>query len=121
MARDNPLFSTIKFCPFNFLGCCRRELGIGPDFMQMRKAREAAGIDLFLIQITITVRDQAVKPGLHMLGKSQTIGDFSDFAEILDIRQRSVPDFPDYEFGGKRKERQKSKLEHKCNSNLGDW
>ena len=23
-----------------------------------------------------------------------------DFADITDIRQRSVPDFPDYEFGG---------------------
>ena len=39
-----------------------------------------------------------------------------DFADISVIRQRSVPDFSDYEFGGKWKVRQKSKLEHKCNS-----
>ena len=38
-----------------------------------------------------------------MSGKSQTIGDFyffqtiPDFADILDMRQRSVPDFPNYE------------------------
>ena len=87
LAPDNPPFPAIKFCPFNFLGCCRRELGMGPNFLQMRKAREAAGIDLFLIQITITVRDQAVKPGLHMLGKSQTIGDSTFFrpSQILPI------------------------------------
>ena len=36
-----------------------------------------------------------------------------DFADISVIRQRSVPDFSDYEFGGKWKARQKSKLEHK--------
>ena len=39
-----------------------------------------------------------------------------DFADISDNRQRSVPDSPDYEFGEKWKVRQKSKLEHKCNS-----
>ena len=33
-----------------------------------------------------------------------------DFADISDIRQMSIPDFPDYEFGGKWKMRQKSKL-----------
>ena len=38
----------------------------------------------------------------HFSGKSQTIGGFyllptiPDFADISDIRQRSVPDFPDY-------------------------
>ena len=37
--------------------------------------------------------------------KSQTIGEFTflptnpDFADISDTRQRSVPDFSDYEFG----------------------
>ena len=34
------------------------------------------------------------------------------------IRQRFVPDFPDYEFGGTWKARETSKLEHKCNSEL---
>ena len=40
-----------------------------------------------------------VKPGFHLSGKSQTIGDFTflptipDFADISDIRERSVPDF----------------------------
>ena len=47
-----------------------------------------------------------------------------DFADISDIRQRSVPDFPDYEFGGK------SLVERGAclfvigglePSNLGDW
>ena len=43
----------------------------------------------------------AVKPGFHMSGKSQTIGDFTlpsipDFADISDIRPRSVPDFTDF-------------------------
>lgn len=37
--------------------------------------------------------------------KSQTIGEFTflptnpDFADVSDTRQRSVPDFSDYEFG----------------------
>ena len=44
--------------------------------------------------------------------KSQTIGEFTflptnpDFADISNTRQRSVPDFSDYEFGGKWKVRQ---------------
>jgi len=42
-----------------------------------------------------------------------------DFADISDIHQRSVQDFPDYEFGGKWKVRQKSKLEHKCDRGTG--
>ena len=33
-----------------------------------------------------------------------------DFADISDIRRRSVPDFPDYEFGGTWKARQTRNL-----------
>ena len=39
-----------------------------------------------------------------------------DFADASNFRQRSVPDFPDYEFGGTWKARETSKLEQKCNS-----
>ena len=68
-----------------------------------------------------------------MSGKFQTIGDFT-FADrprfstdISDNRQKSVPDSPDIEFGGKWKVLQKLKFVHKCMigrlepSNLGDW
>ena len=41
------------------------------------------------------------KPGFHMSGKSQIGGTLlfqtiPDFADISDMRQRSVPDFNDY-------------------------
>ena len=39
-----------------------------------------------------------------------------DFAYIPDNRQKSVPDSPYYELGGKWKVCQKLSLEHKCNS-----
>ena len=39
-----------------------------------------------------------------------------DFADISDICQRSVSDFPNYEFSGKWEVHQKLKLEQKCNS-----
>ena len=42
--------------------------------------------------------------------------DHPDFANISDINQRFVPDFYDYEFGGKWKVHQKSKLDYKCAS-----
>ena len=63
--------------------------------------------------------------GFYMLGKSQMIGDFTflltipDFADVSDIRHRSLRDFPDYEFGRKWKVRQKSKLELKCERGTG--
>ena len=37
-----------------------------------------------------------------------------DFADISDNHQKSVPDSPDIEFGGKWKMRQKLKFVHKC-------
>ena len=51
------------------------------------------------------------KPSFHMLGKSQTIRDFTvpDFAVILENRQMLVLDSPDSDFGGKWKVRQKLK------------
>ena len=62
-----------------------------------------------------------------MSGKSQTIGDFTfcSPSQILliyrIIAKKSVPDSPDYEFGGKWKVCQKLKLEHKCNSITATW
>jgi len=44
-----------------------------------------------------------------------------DFADTSNIRQRFVPNFPDYEFGGTWKARETSKLEHKCNSISVTW
>ena len=62
-----------------------------------------------------------LKPGFHMSGKSQTIGNFtfcrpSQILWIYRIFARGLSQISDYEFGGKWKVRQKLKLEHKCNS-----
>jgi len=70
--------------------------------------------------------------GFYMLGKSQTIRDFTflptipDFADVSDIRHRSLQDFPDYEFGRKWKVHQNQNLNSNVKgglelSTLGDW
>ena len=60
-----------------------------------------------------------------MSGQSQTIRDFT-FCRLSDIRQRSVPDFRDYELAGNGKCTKNRNLNTNVigglePTNLGDW